>query len=430
MAKDQRTVELHAVAGPAADLATVNTILAGASVTHGIDADAVRAFAERLHDPAFAGSCVAARATLPVPGRDGSLELCFLPGLLPGQRIAHDAIDYRERSFLHPAAEGERIAIVHAAVAGTPGRDCLGRAIAAPPVRELTLRAGAGVRRDADGTITSVRDGCVTWTRDAIDVVPLFVLKGDVNLRTGNLRTHGSLQVAGDVTEGFAVEVENDVDVQGGTFGGAITAGGNVRIALGAQQGSRVDAGGDIRCRHATASTLSAAGAVVALDELVRCDVTADRIEVAQGRGHVLGGTLRARTTIEAIQAGAESGTPTLLSAADLASERAEVARRTTALERAERQAQKAAPRASGPARGGKFGREQTAAQDAELREKVELGKRQRELLPSASITIRGAIHPGVRIRIGTAECAVDATTRFVRYRWDCANGAIVMEPT
>ncbi len=423
-------MELHAVAGSPADLAAVNTALAAASVTHGIDADAVRAFAERLRDAAFAGSCVAARATLPAPGRDGSMELCFVPGLLPGQQLAGNAIDYRERSFLHPAAEGERIAVVHAAVAGTPGRDCLGRPIAAPPVRELTLRAGSGVRRDADGTITSMRGGCVTWTKDTIDVVPLFVHKGDVNLRAGNLRTHGSLQIGGDVTEGFAVEAENDVDVQGGTFGGAITAGGSVRIALGAQQGSRIDAGGDIRCRHATASSLSAAGAVTALDELVRCDVTADRIELTQGRGHVLGGTLRARTTIEAIKAGSESGVPTLLSAADLASERAEVARRTAALERAERQAQKAAPRAQGPARGGKFGREQAAAQDAELREKIELAKRQRELLPHASIIVRGIAHPGVRIRIGAAECAVDAATRCVRYRWDCATSAIVVEPS
>jgi uncharacterized protein (DUF342 family) len=276
--------------------------------------------------------------------------------------------------------------------------------------------------------VTALRDGVVSLTSQGIDVLPLFVHEGDVTLRTGNLHTHGSLQVKGDVGAGFSIEADGDVDVQGCIFGSNLQVGGNARIGLGAQQESRIEACGDIRCRHATSSTLLCKGALVALDELVRCEATAAEIRVTDGRGCVLGGTLRARDAILVLQAGSESGVATLLSAADVASESASLLRASAQLERTERLAQKASPRADGPMRGGKLGREQTAAQDAALREKVALAQRQRELLTTARIEVRGVAHPGVRIRLGTAEHVLDSAVRAVRFRWDGTNNAIVQK--
>jgi hypothetical protein len=119
------------------------------------------------------------------------------------------------------------------------------------------------------------------------------------------------------------------------------------------------------------------------------------------------------------------------VSAALKSAPRAELAAQARAqLERTERLAQKASPRGEGPARGGKIGREQTAAQDAALREKVALAQRQRELLATARIEVCTIAHPGVRIRLGTAERVLDAAVRAVRFRWDGTNNAIVQEPT
>jgi len=428
--KDQMAVEATASAGTPSDAAAVHVALAAAGVVHGIDEAKAQQFGAQLGDATFAGTLELARGTPIRPGCDGHFEPSFAGAPLPGFRAADGALDYRERGFLHPAAEGSQLGIVHPPQDGVPGTTCLGRPLAPPKTKAITLRTGPGATIDAAGRVFALRDGVVSLTSQGIDVLPLFVHEGDVTLRTGNLHTHGSLQVKGDVGAGFSIEADGDVDVQGCIFGSNLQVGGNARIGLGAQQGSRIEACGDIRCRHATSSTLLCKGSIVALDELVRCEATAAEIRVTDGRGCVLGGTLRARDAILVLQAGSESGVATLLSAADVASESANLLRASAQLERTERLAQKASPRTDGPMRGGKLGREQTAAQDAALREKVALAQRQRELLTTARIEVRGVAHPGVRIRLGNAEHVLDSAVRAVRFRWDGTNNAIVQEPT
>lgn len=430
LAADRMTAEAQVAAGEASDAGALHAALAAAGVTHGIDEAATQALGARLRDPQFAGKETLARGTPPQQGEDGRFEPHFDDAPMPGFRSGDDALDYRERGFLHPAAQGATLGTLHPPTQGTGGTDCTGKPALPRPTKPFVLRAGAGASVGADGRVTALRDGVVALANGGIDVLPLFVHKGDITLRTGNLHTHGSLQITGDVGAGFAVEADGDVDVQGCAYNCSVRAGGNVRVGLGVQQGSRIEADGDIRFRHATASTLLAKGAVVALDELVRCDVVAREVHATQGRGCVLGGSLRARDKIAVIQAGADSGAPTLLAAADLASESAEILRLNTQLDRAERQAHKAAPRAMGPARGGKVGREQTAAQDAALREKVALAQRQREILATATIEVQGVAHPGVRIRLGAAERTIEAATRGVRYRWDPDKNAIAEEST
>lgn len=424
------TAEALVTAGEAGDAGTVHAALAAAGVRHGIDEAATQALGVRLRDPQFVGKETLARGTPPQQGEDGRFEPHFDDAPMPGFRSGDDALDYRERGFLHPAAQGATLGTLRPPTQGLAGTDCTGKPVMPRPTKPFALRVGQGSSIATDGRVTASRDGVIALSNGGIDVLTLFVHKGDVTLRTGNLHTHGSLQVTGDVGAGFAVEADGDVDVQGCAYDCAVRAGGNVRIGLGAQQGSWVEAGGDIRCRHATESHLLARGAVVALDELVRCDAVASTIHAIQGRGRVLGGSLRARDVIAVIEAGADSGVSTLLAVADVSSESSDLHKRNAQLERAERQAHKAAPRAHGPARGGKTGREQAAAQDAALREKVALAQRQRELLATAKIEVRGVAHPGVRIRFAAAERSVEAATRGIRYRWDSVNNAIVQEST
>lgn len=424
------SAEVHVAAGPAGDAVALRTALAAARVVHGIDDAAVQAFAGKLVSATFTGSAVLARGTEAVPGQDGCIEFAFGHDLQPGHRRDGGAMDFHERGFLHPAGNGAEIAHFRAAVDGVPGKTVTGRVLAAKPVRPAPTRTGPGVVVDANGAVTAARDGVVTLAGGVLDVVPLFVHKGNVDLHTGNLHSHGSVLVGGDLLEGFQIDADDDVEVKGCTFGGAIFAGGSVEIGLGIQAGSRIEAGLDLRCRHATSSTLFANGTIVVRDELVRCETVAAAVELVQGRGLVLGGAVRARDRIAVLTAGSEACVLTLLAVADLTSETKELQRKSNQLDRAERQAMKLAPKTQGPARGGKFGRSQMALQDAALSEKLALAKRQRELLATATIEIRGRAHLGVRIRLGTAERTIETSASGLRFRWDATEGRIVQEPT
>lgn len=427
--------ELHIDAGPPAGAEQLRLALATAGVAHGVDAARLAALAARLEDPLFTDHGTIARGTPARPGRDGRLALEFAPAPLPGFRGADGSVDYRERAFLHPAAVGAVVARLLPPVPGQPGTCVLGRQLPAPPARAAAVRLGPGVtlRSDADDTedgaaIVATRDGVVATPSDGIDVVPLYEHDGDVDLRCGNLHSHGAVAVRGDVATGFCVEADGDVDVGGSVFGGTVLAGGSVRIGLGAMAGARVEAGGELRCRHASNATLLAKGRITAHDELVHCEVAAAAIELVEGRGHVLGGALRARDHVTVLRAGTPAGAATLLAAADLTSERAELRRRQRQADHVERRSQKAADRAAGPQRGGKVGRARAAASAAVTAERLELARQLRELLRTAHVEVRTQLLPGVRVQLGTAGLTIDTERRGARFRWDDAAGTIVQE--
>lgn len=428
LAADRLSAELQIGPGPAATVADLRAAIAAAGVVHGLDEPAIDALAAHLGDPAFAGKAVVARGSAPVPGADGRIDYAFANGPQSGHRRADGAVDFRERALLHPADLGAEVARIVPPRPGCDGRDVTGRVLPAPVPKPATLRAGSGVAVQDDGRVLAVRSGVVTMPASGIDVLPLYTHPGDVDLHCGNLHSHGSVQVSGDVHSGFTVEADGDVAVQGSVFGGRIAAGGAVTIGLGAQAGSRVEAGGDLHCRHATNSVLRAAGALVIADETVHCDAAAATIELAAGRGRALGGSLRARERLLVIHAGSPTGAPTVLAAGDLTSEASELVRRAQAVDRIDRRARKAGPLEAGPQRGGKLGRLRTVAADAAQQQKLEHARRQRELLRTATIEVRGTAHLGVRIQLGPAVLQLARECTDTRFRWDATAGTIVQE--
>jgi hypothetical protein len=76
----------------------------------------------------------------------------------------------------------------------------------------------------------------------------------------------------------------------------------------------------------------------------------------------------------------------------------------------------------------GKGARNSVAAVDTAITSKLERARRQRELLVTASIEVRGIAHAGVRIMLGTTELILDQAQSNVRFRWESAQSVIVQE--
>jgi len=425
VAADRSAVEVQIVPGLPTDPRELRAALQAQGVVHGLDEQALASLGELLAAAEADGRAIVARATPPNPGRDGRVEFAFATAPLPGQQCGNGAVDFHERELLHPAATGAEIARILPPERGEDGHDVLGRPLPAPARKPAALRVGAGAALQPDGRVLAVRDGFVATPAGAIDVLPLYAHKGDVDLKCGNLHSHGAVLVSGDLQQGFQIEADGDVAVAGSAFGGTIVAGGSVTVGFGAQAGSRITTGGDLRCRHATNSTLLAAGKIEIRDELVHCEAAAASIVLLQGRGSALGGALRARDRIALRSAGSPSGAPTLLAAGDLTSERAELVRRKRQLERIERTVHRRGD--ADPARG-KLLRERTAAADDAQKEKLDLLRRQRELLCSARIEVHGRMHPGVRVQFGDAVLALTTECQGMCFRFDAAAGTIVQE--
>lgn len=425
---DGLAAELHASPGPPATAAEVQAVLAEAKVVHGLDQAALDQFTARLADAQFTGKVEIAKGTAPVAGTDGRLEGACLMPQLPGTEHTDGHIDYHERVLLHPAALDQDLARITAPTPGTAGCNVRGLPLPAKPGKPHQERLGPGVRCFGD-RLVAARNGTVLHTERSFDVVPLHVHQGDVDLDSGNLHTHGSLQVQGDVHEGFAATADGHVHVTGAVFSGTVTAGASVRVDQGVLgTGSELRAGDDLVCRHATSASLQAGRLVEIGDQATHCRIQATHIRAARGRGAVFGGSLRSRQSIEVRAAGTATGAPTLLSVADLLDAQTELVRLQAEAARFDRANLRSQRGEDGRLGGGKALRLATRAGDRSQQERLRLLALQRELLSAARITILDTAHPGVVLQFGAVRLPITLPIQGGEFRFDLDHDKIVQK--
>lgn len=193
---------------------------------------------------------------------------------------------------------GEVVAEVGPETAGVDGTDVTGKPVAARPnPRRWSLgrgleQDGAVVRATVSGRLSQREDG-------ELRVLPLVELPdgagtglgevyGDVVVKgTMGGASGRTLEVAGSLVvlsamEGVKARCEEDMLVAGGVLG---------------REASELTAGGELRCRFATAAELTAGGAVSVTADVLHCRVTSrGRIRVG---GKVQGSTLVATGGVE-----------------------------------------------------------------------------------------------------------------------------------
>lgn len=416
----------HATAGPATTDAELRAALAAAKVVHGIDAAAVAAFAARLADATFAGQAVLARGEPPRDGTDGRVDGLAAPHAIAGDARADGSVDYHDRHLLVPIHDGAELGRIVPPTAGAPGRDVTGVVRPARPGKAHAERVGAGARVVGD-RVVATRSGVLLRDARLIDVVPLYTHGGDVDYASGSLHTDGSLEVRGDVHEGFTAVASGDLHVTGAVLGGTVRAGNDLRIdqgLLGAA--ASAIAGGELRCRHATAALLQA-GATVALgDQAAHCRIRGEALEAKDGHGTVFGGEVRVRSGIRLRVAGTPAGAPTHLIVGDVSDEASAAIRSgNTDAKVALRVQQRAA---SGSPPGAKALRTGLRAADAALEDNLRLRVRQRELLATAVVEVDDTVHVGVRVSFGQTAWVCDRTRHHLRLRWSPVDETIVEE--
>jgi hypothetical protein len=119
-----------------------------------------------------------------------------------------------------------------------------------PRPRDPHFRAGKGVeiKQDQPGLQSAIAtlSGCPLFAEESgvISVDPIFTYRGDIDLSSGNMRSSGSLNILGQVTEDMRVECEGNQEISGPVTGATLKAWGTIR-ARGNVFQSTVSAGKD-----------------------------------------------------------------------------------------------------------------------------------------------------------------------------------------
>ena len=113
--------------------------------------------------------------------------------------------------------------------------------------------------------------GSVRYVRNKLEVLPLLIINGDVDLNVGHISTRGDVKIGGSIQFGFNITAGGNIDIAGGVENGVtIRSEGDVTVnksVIGER--TRIIAGGDVE-----------AGVAAQLDPLGIAPTRKDHLEL------------------------------------------------------------------------------------------------------------------------------------------------------
>jgi hypothetical protein len=149
-----------------------------------------------------------------------------------GKDLDGDQLDIREMQQRSLVKAGALVAILKYKEEGAPGRDVFDEEVPLPHDEELPLRVGEGIQQRGK-KFYALTDGIPEVEGASISLSRVLIHKGDVNLRSGNIRFDGPVEIHGSIDIGSVVESSGDLIVHGQIRGGQVRVKGNLSAYAG-----------------------------------------------------------------------------------------------------------------------------------------------------------------------------------------------------
>ena len=256
------------------------------------------------------------------------------------------SIDYRNRNEYTPVSQGELLGEYRPATKGIGGTTIFGEELPSSDGDAIPFTVGSGVQvklkdekfeleeesssSTEDGSNSSdklIEDqhchfyskimGSVRYTGEILEVLPVLIIGGDVDLSVGHVSTKGDVKISGSVQFGFNVTCGGSVEIGGGVENGVtIRAEGDVQVSksiLGEK--TRIISGGNVSARLVHNARVVAQGDVSISHSLVNARISSgSTIIVTPGNGRagsIVGGESYASRFIQAKTLGSPGMEPT-----------------------------------------------------------------------------------------------------------------------
>lgn len=257
--------------------------------------------------------CVA-RWRAPVNGEDGKIEYFFnRETTFKPVEDENGNVDYKNLGLVRNIYKGTAIAKITMPTEGVPGIDIMGKTVSQRVGVPVSFAVGKGTELVNDGTeIVAVTDGNLTYTGGAFCVEESLLIRGDVDVSSGNIDFIGDIIIKGNVLEGYAVTSKKNITINGSVTNGTITADGNITVKLGCINSTLHSELGSIKMDFCENSKLYA-GQNVEGSSFVGGEVFAGKNIIASGKGVMMGGKYTALHNITASVIGSESYAKTIV---------------------------------------------------------------------------------------------------------------------
>lgn len=250
----------------------------------------------------------------PVGGREPYIYQSFKDtALVSTPETEASNIDLRDMQQRTMVKEGQLVAELRFKKPASTGLNVYGDIVEPTTNDDLIIHVGEGVQQKGRRFYATC-DGVPVIEKESISLNKSLIFNGDVNLRTGNIRFDGPVEIKGAIDNGSIVETTGDLIVHGTIRGAHVKAGGNITVYSGIVTGNQgsVYAGGDIRAEFLENSSITCRGNLIVTKAILNCRVVSNgSIEVRAKDGVLAGGKIICREMIKASNLGFKRGAST-----------------------------------------------------------------------------------------------------------------------
>lgn len=283
-------------------------------VEFGIRLDRIKDF---IKHPLYNENYLIAEGMAPQNGEDSKLIYSFKQtDDIELKQDKDGRINFKELNRFTNVVEGQPLATIKPPGVGVDGKTIYGRYIPSTDGKSIEVKLGKNVSLINGKTIVADASGQVLLINGKITVETILVINGDVNVETGNINSLGSVVIEGNVEDGFTVNAQANIEVNGYVGKSTLTSGGDIIVKQGINggAGSEISAGGSVWSCFITNSRVESGERVIVSDGIVNSNVDAAQKILCKGkRAKIVGGHLRAAQEINAAVIGASGGTETIV---------------------------------------------------------------------------------------------------------------------
>ena len=247
---------------------------------------------------------VSAQGNPPIHGENARIDRRFDLGVKGRPVITqYDKVDYKNLNLFVLTKRNDVLAVRVPQTQGTPGKNVYGDEVPARNGRPIPMPVGKNTKVIGENELVATIDGQIVDNKSTIAVDPHLVMKNGVNVGTGSVDFSGSVEIKGDVEQGFVVKATGDIEISG-MVNGATVEGRNVFIGGGinGMNRAKIRAEEDIRVAFAESADMEAHRDIYVVDVVLHSHLRAGKKIILEGKkGQLTGGQAEAGEELRAV---------------------------------------------------------------------------------------------------------------------------------
>ena len=247
-------------------------------------------------------------------GIDATIEHQVNLDVKPVPKLNEDgSVDFKEMNFIPLVSEGDVLVIKTLATEGNDGTTVTNKVIKGKNGKDQKIPAGDNTYKNDDETeLLAEVEGIVKIINGRITVVRLMEIK-TVGPETGNINFSGDVHVIDNVLDGYTVNCDGNLTIDGSVEGSTLHVRGDLIIGKGIMGHGKSDivVDGSLIVKFIENAKVYAKGRIETneiVNSMVLCD---NEIVVLGKKGHIVGGETTAKYLIEAKTIGSKMGVRT-----------------------------------------------------------------------------------------------------------------------